>query len=268
MVVFAPEKEALTPSDVQLIEEGKGAYAREDFLTFRRLIHPGMLDTWWQRDVAKHLMQFWEDLIEGRRPALVLQAPPQHGKTEQVTDFMAWAAGKNPNLRIIFGSYSEDLGVRVNMTLQRLFDSERYKVAFAKTRLNDTNVVTAAGRHLRNSNIMEFVGYDGSFRNTTIMGQINGMGLDLGVIDDPIKGRAEASSKAVRDKTWSWFTDDFFGRRTSTTSPLPSAMGSSTYITWYEGRPLPGNCHTTRSKPSCRPTRTRPIEPRSPPRFG
>ena len=31
-------------------------------------------------------------------------------------------------------------------------------------------------------------------------------------MDDPIKGRAEASSKPVRDKTWDWFTDDFFTR--------------------------------------------------------
>jgi len=212
MVRFAPDKEMLTAADIELINEGRGSYARENFLAFRKLVHPNMLDTWWQRDAAAHLTQFWEDMKAGRRPALVMQAPPQHGKTEQVTDFVAWCAGHNPNLRIIYGSYSEDLGIRVNMILQRVFDSERYKLAFAKTKINESNVVTMSGRYLRNSSIMEFVGHEGSFRNTTVMGQINGMGLDLGVIDDPIKGRAEASSKAVREKTWSWFTDDFFGR--------------------------------------------------------
>jgi predicted phage terminase large subunit-like protein len=65
---------------------------------------------------------------------------------------------------------------------------------------------------MRNSSVLEYVGHQGGFRNTTVMGQINGMGLDLGVVDDPMKGRAEASSKTVRDKTWNWFTDDFFGR--------------------------------------------------------
>ncbi len=34
--------------------------------------------------------------------------------------------------------------------------------------------------------------YGGSFRNTTVNGQITGFGLDLGVIDDPMKGRAES----------------------------------------------------------------------------
>ena len=83
---------------------------------------------------------------------------------------------------------------------------------FANTRIGEENVVTQTGRWLRNSSILEYVGTEGSFRNTTVLGQINGQGLDLGVVDDPIKGRAEAQSKATRDKTWSWFTDDFFGR--------------------------------------------------------
>ena len=43
-------------------------------------------------------------------------------------------------------------------------------------------------------------------------GQITGHGLNLGVVDDPIKGRAEASSKLIRDKTWNWLVDDFFSR--------------------------------------------------------
>jgi predicted phage terminase large subunit-like protein len=49
-------------------------------------------------------------------------------------------------------------------------------------------------------------------RNTTVDGQINGMELHLGVIDDPVKGRAEANSRSVRDKTWNWFADDFLSR--------------------------------------------------------
>jgi hypothetical protein len=54
--------------------------------------------------------------------------------------------------------------------------------------------------------------WKGSFRVTTVNGQITGHGLDIGVVDDPIKGRAEASSKTIRDKTWNWLVDDFFSR--------------------------------------------------------
>ena len=38
------------------------------------------------------------------------------------------------------------------------------------------------------------------------------MELHLGVIDDPVKGRAEAGSRVIRVRTWNWFVDDFCTR--------------------------------------------------------
>jgi hypothetical protein len=38
------------------------------------------------------------------------------------------------------------------------------------------------------------------------------MEQNLGVLDDFVKGRAEANSKLQRDRTWNWFTDDFYSR--------------------------------------------------------
>ena len=216
MVRYPPEKTIKNINDLDTggMEELQWALARRDdgFYLFRKTIRPNMVVTWWQQDVARNLTWFYREMIAGKRPVMVIQAPPQHGKTEQVTDFIAWCAGMQPNWRTIFGSYSEELGVKVNLSLQRIYDSDRYKNVFEFTKLNDTNQSTTSARWLRNSTILEYVGYNGSFRNTTVMGQINGMGLDLGVIDDPMKGRAEAQSKTIRDKTWSWMTDDFFGR--------------------------------------------------------
>jgi predicted phage terminase large subunit-like protein len=63
-----------------------------------------------------------------------------------------------------------------------------------------------------NNELIEFAGHLGSFRNTTVNGQITGLELHLGVLDDPIKGRAEASSPIIRARTWDWFVDDFFTR--------------------------------------------------------
>ena len=190
----------------------KLAQARESFPAFRLWMHPEMLMSEWQRDAAENLQQFYDDFVAGKRPKIVLQAPPQHGKTTLLEDFIAWCAGKNPNLKAIFASYSEDLGIRVNLDLQRLFTNERYLLCFPKTTIAEQNVVTQVGRYLRNSSVIQYVGGQGSFRNTTVEGQITGQGLDLGFIDDPIKGRAEASSKVTRDKTWNWLTDDFFTR--------------------------------------------------------
>lgn len=215
MVIFAPERgedSEWYAADISPFEAAAALGAKNEFWEFRKLIRPHMLKGWWQRDAARHLQVFYCDMVEGKRPSLVMMAPPQHGKTETVTDFIAWVAGQNPNLKTIFGSYSDDLGVRVNLQLQRMMSGYQYRLAFPNTRLNTSNTSSDSARWIRNSSLLEYVGGEGSFRNTTVMGQINGLGLDLGVIDDPMKGRAEAMSKTIRDKTWAWMTDDFFGR--------------------------------------------------------
>jgi hypothetical protein len=84
--------------------------------------------------------------------------------------------------------------------------SERYVSIFG-VRLGESG-----SRWVRNSNTLEYPYHGGSFYNTTVGGQITGKGLDLGIVDDPVKGRAEATSKTVRDKLWQWFTDDFLTR--------------------------------------------------------
>jgi predicted phage terminase large subunit-like protein len=212
MVVIQPQRDSLKGVDIKTQVAGFYAKARYDFYVFRKLIRPNLIQTWWQWDVAQHLEQFYRDMVDGKRPALLLQAPPQHGKTETVTDFAAWVAGQNPNIRTIFASYSDELGMRVNLTLQRMFDGKHYAKAFPDTKINQSAASSVSSRWVRNSTMLEYVGKEGSFRNTTVMGQINGIGLDLGIVDDPIKGRAEALSEVIRNKTWSWMTDDFFGR--------------------------------------------------------
>src|SRR5262245_842393 len=192
--------------------EGKGAQAaaeaRESFWAFRKNLRYGtMLSGWWVELVAVELQQFYEDFAAGRRPKLALMAPPQHGKSGTAIDFIAWSSGKNPDIKTILASYSAELGVRANLDLQRIFQSERYKRIFPLTRIGGIGTGWQC-----NDELIEFVGRRGSFRNTTVEGQITGMELHLGVIDDPVKGSAEARSRVIRDRTWNWFVDDFCTR--------------------------------------------------------
>jgi predicted phage terminase large subunit-like protein len=193
--------------NVRLIAEAERARAeaREHFFAFRRYIHPHMLWGWWVQQVSIELQKFCDDLVAGRRPKLVLQAPPQHGKSITAEDFIAWVAGRNPNLKIIYASFSDDLGIRTNLALQRMIQSSPYQLAFANTRVGESGWQC-------NNELIEFVGCQGSFRNVTVNGAVNGMELHLGIIDDPVKGRVEANSQLIRDKTWVWFTDDFRSR--------------------------------------------------------
>src|ERR1051326_2179113 len=93
--------------------------ARNDFGVFRQIMHPEMLWGWWTDEVARELTRFYRDLTQGRRPKLVLMAPPQIGKSSTVRDFIAWIAGTNPNLKIIYASYSDELGTIANRHLFR-----------------------------------------------------------------------------------------------------------------------------------------------------
>lgn len=196
---------------LQLIEELRVRQARSDFYAFRRFIHPKNKDNWFQKDVADHLMQFYEDLIANKRPKLVIEAPPQHGKSVQIVDFIAWLSGKlNADLRTIYTSFSDRLGVRANLALQRMYNSSKYQRVFPDLVIPGKRAQGLEG--LKNREIIEYIGTDGYFRNTTVQGSITGESLDLGVIDDPIRGRKDANSKTIRDSAWDWFTDDFFTR--------------------------------------------------------
>src|SRR5262249_47806858 len=115
-------------------------------------------------------------------------------------------SGKHPDLKTIFASYSDELGMAANRSLSRIFSGNN---AFRKI---FPGLCVGSSGWSANSNLIEFVDHKGWFRNTTVEGAITGLPLDFGVIDDPVKGSVEANSKTHRDKTWAWFTDDFFNR--------------------------------------------------------
>jgi predicted phage terminase large subunit-like protein len=190
---------------LEAITAANAAVARESFAVFRRTMRPGMLWSPFVGQYTRELEKFHRAFVAGKRPKLAIMTPPQHGKTWGVEDFIAWNAGLHPNWKTIYASYSDDLGMLRNFNLKRLFQSERYRNIFPSFRIDKPGWQC-------NSNLIEYVGGPGSFRNTTVNGPITGMELNLGVLDDFVKGRAEASSKTRRDHTWHWFTDDFMSR--------------------------------------------------------
>ncbi len=94
-------------------------------------------------------------------------------------------------LRSLGSKCADKLGERANSELQFILDGALYQRVFWGTRIPALANVTSEMRYKRNSELIEFVdNKPGSFRNTTVNGQITGFSLDLGVIDDAMKGRA------------------------------------------------------------------------------
>jgi predicted phage terminase large subunit-like protein len=168
-------------------------------------MHKRLKVGWWQKDACDHLMQWYFEYKQGLRPKLLIQAPPQFGKSTIVSDFMLWIIGKDSetdtqDIKIIYASFSDRLSVRANKYIQRFANTQRYQDVFPKY-----NQVSA------NQEAVHF-GQDGYFRNTTCGGAVTGESLNIGCLDDVLKGREEANSATIRDKKWEWLTNDFFTR--------------------------------------------------------
>ena len=199
--------------DIETTERWWEAKSRVNFSAYRQYIRCGdFLHGWFIESMANAFQTFYMDLKAGKRPILIITCPPQHGKSWAVEDFISWIAGLDPSLRLVYSSFSEDLGVRCNSGVQRVMGSEKYHKIFPESQINAKNIVTIANEYKKNSTQIEFVNARGSFRNTTVRGPINGQPLDVGFIDDPFKGREEANRALHRNKVWNWFTDDFGSR--------------------------------------------------------
>jgi hypothetical protein len=127
------ETQSVTRGQLRTRAEIEFDKARENFWAFRLAIHPQLIVGDWPRDVSWHLQKFYDDLENGKRPKLVISSPPQHGKSLAVTDLMAWAMGRNPDLKFIFASYSDALGERTSIDLQRILNSDVYIKIFGRT---------------------------------------------------------------------------------------------------------------------------------------
>lgn len=197
----------LTKADINAAR--RELFARS-FWRFYLYFNPRNAEAWWQHMACLALQEFLMDLLDGLRPKLALEVPPQHGKSEIVVTFVAYLMTYYPDMRNIYASFSDRLGVRANLKIQRILSSERYLEIYGPSL---SGIGPKSGTDAtRNRTHLELTTGVGGFRNTTVNGAITGEGLDLGVIDDPIKGRKEANSKTTRDSVWEWLTDDFMTR--------------------------------------------------------
>lgn len=188
--------------------------ARRSMVGFVLYTMPAYSLGWVHEEICLALDQFLQDVIDKKSPRLMITMPPRHGKTELTTRRLpAYAFGRYPDLSIISTSYGADLASRMNRDVQRIIDDERYRDLFPDVALWGKNVRSvASGSYLRNSDIFEIVNHKGVYRSAGVGGGITGMGGDIIIVDDPIKDRAEADSKTIRDKIWDWYTSTLYTR--------------------------------------------------------
>lgn len=185
--------------------------ARTNLLDFTRFTMPEFRESWHHKLVASKLDQF----VRGEIKNLAITMPPRHTKSEFVSRRLpAFIFGINPNAKIISCSYGADLASMMNRDVQRVLESPEYKEVFPNTKLNESNVRTDShGSYLRNSEIFEIVEYKGVYKCAGVGGSITGFGFDYGIIDDPIRNRADAESPTYRQNIKDWYNSVFRTRR-------------------------------------------------------
>lgn len=216
--------------------------ARSSLIDFIKYIDPEYIVSDFSISVCAALERFLQDLKDGFRPVLVLQAPPQHGKSQIVSRYLpAWLFGQDNDLSIGGLSYGKDLASDMNRDVQRIMLSDEYKRIFPAAALNAKRVVTVEMEAKRNSDMFEIVGKKGRYISQGVGGPLTGKRLDIGIIDDPIKNAQEALSQTVKDGLWNWYITTFLTR-------LSKNSGQIIMATSWAADDLSGRVASTNSR--------------------
>jgi predicted phage terminase large subunit-like protein len=132
------------------------------------------------------------DLADGRTEALMVFMPPQEGKSQRVSCwYPLWRLAEDPTLRIAIVSYSDGKARRWGRWIRRMIVAHPDLGIMLRpdSRAADRFETTAGGQVI-------CVGIEGG---------ITGEPVDEMVIDDPVRGRAEAESATYREQAWDWW---------------------------------------------------------------
>lgn len=180
--------------------------ARRSLLAFIQYINPEYIVSDFSRTVCAELEQFIADCHAGKRPVLVLEAPPQHGKSDMVSRYLpAFIFGHYPSLRIAGLSYAKDLASDMNRDVQAIMSTPEYARLFPQSSMEGYSGIANGDKFVVPNG-------SGSYVGQGVGGPLTGKRVDIGIIDDPIKNSKEALSPTVKESIWKWYGSTFLTR--------------------------------------------------------
>lgn len=163
--------------------------ARRDYYSYVQYVHGGMFRPTRAAALVAHTA---EDFIlrETGNPydILILEMPPQHGKSMTVTETLpSWYLGRWPDKRVIEISYDQPFA-------QRFGRRNRQKVE----EYGESLFGISLDPGVRRADEFEIRGHRGGMKSRGVKAGVTGNPCELMIIDDPIKSRMEADSAAFR----------------------------------------------------------------------
>jgi predicted phage terminase large subunit-like protein len=139
----------------------------------------------------------------GETRLLILSVPVRHGKTTLGSVGMsAWWLGLNP----------DDNVVEISHTSQYATDNIGRPARQLFAQMGDAVFGQTIDRRSDASNRWSIAGRAGGFYCDGIDGSIEGRGIDLAIIDDPIGNLADANSPKARAQLWEIYTNQILPR--------------------------------------------------------
>lgn len=133
---------------------------------------------------------------------LMIFAPPGSAKSTVATVVApTWYMGNNPGAQIILASYNTELAKKHGSRGRNIVQQDIYQSAFGATISKDTT-----------SKELWSITNGSEYRSAGMQSGITGNRASGVIIDDPIRGRADAESPTIRAKTWNAFRDDLLTR--------------------------------------------------------
>lgn len=180
---------------------------RISFIHFVSAIKPNFVFSEFSRSICNELQRFYVQSIKTEMPNLLLEAPPQHGKSWLCAElFPAWVLGIDPDTRVAVATYAFPLARKRNTEIQRIIESDQYRQIFPDTQLRQGNK-TIEG--MRNAEEFEVLRRNGGLRCVGVGGSLTGFPVDIGIIDDPYKDMSEARSATQNNSVIEWYNSVF-----------------------------------------------------------
>lgn len=173
--------------------------ARKGLHAYIKYCTPGYCDSWFSAEVCAALDKFIDQVFAGKRPILIFQAPPQHGKSEIVSRKLpAYMIGKFPDIRIAAASYSATLAGSMSLDVRNNLVSSEHLRLFPVPTIKRKYIID------RNGEFTSPYGR-GSYIGDGVGGGFTGRPADIFIIDDPIKNAQEALSPTTKESHWNWY---------------------------------------------------------------
>ena len=152
--------------------------------------------SWIRTKLSSYLAQRIQNFIETDTghayDILIIECPPQHGKSMTVSESLpSWYLGKHPERNIILASYDSDFA-------ERFCRKNKEKIKNVGRHLFGIEIGT-----IDRAGEFELSNGKGRMISRGIMSGITGNPANLIIIDDPVKNQQEADSPAYRNRVWS-----------------------------------------------------------------